>query len=76
MERIKVVYSQNQEIVFEAPDGAYNDIVRLLLPADRPDYVSGVDGSPYKFCVSLKDIVFIGLEKADTKEQNRGKVGF
>lgn len=75
MEKIKVVYKPCTEIEFEAPDGAYNDITRLLFSEKPPKVISSLDGSIYKFCLSLEDIAFISLERED-KTEDRAKVGF
>ena len=76
MEKIKVVYRQNTEVVFDAPDGAYNDITGLLLSKEPPRFVSSLNGSPYKFCLSLQDVLYVSLEKSDTKEPEKIKFGF
>lgn len=76
MEKIKIVYRQNTEIVFDAPDGAYNDITSLLLSKEPPKFVSSLNGSPYKFCLSLENVLFVSLEKVDTKEPDKIRFGF
>lgn len=76
MERIKVIYKPHTEVVFDAPDGAYNDITNLLMAEQRPTFVSSLSGSVYKFCLSLEDILFVSLEKTDIKEPEKIRVGF
>lgn len=76
MEKIKVVYKPCTEVVFDAPDGAYNDIVGLLLSEETPRFASSLNGSIYKFALSLEDIVFISLEKDEPKNNQEIKFGF
>ena len=76
MEKIKVVYKPCTEVVFDAPDGAYNDIVQLLLSEEPPRFASSLNGSIYKFALSLEDIVFISLEKDESKNNQEIKFGF
>ena len=76
MEKIKVVYKPCTEVVFDAPDGAYNDIVQLLLSQDPPKFASSLNGSIYKFALSLEDIVFISFEKGEQKNNQETRFGF
>lgn len=76
MERIKVVYKNNAEITFNAPDGVCNDIIRLIMSEQPPEFISSLEGSIYKFCLSLKGILFISLEKEDKTTESNHSFGF
>lgn len=76
MEKIRVIYRNNSEVEFNAPDGAYNDIVRLVMAEEPPEYISSLEGSIYKFCLSLKGVLFISLEKANETSENKPCFGF
>ena len=71
MERIKVIYNNNAEITFNASNGVYNDIVSLIMSEKPPEFISSLEGSIYKFCLSLKGILFISLEKENENNENK-----
>lgn len=76
MERIKVVYKNNGEITFNAPDGAYNDIIKLVMSEEPPKFISSLEGSIYKFCLSLRGVLFVSLERENETTENKPYFGF
>lgn len=76
MEKIKVVYKNNAEITFNASDGTYKELVALVMNSNPPEFVSSLDGSIYKFCLSLKGVRFISLEKENETTESKLSFGF